>query len=260
MKAVIVNADDFGLSEEVNKGILEAFSAGVLSSATILANGGAFEEAASFARRNRRFGFGLHLNLTTGRSLTLGMKEMQKSFLKKALLGIVDQKAVKHELRSQIEKALDAKIRLTHLDGHHHVHVFPIITPIVLDLAEEFKIKKIRLPSEPVSSKRILQTTLLKILSTRAKKQFLAYKVLCPNYFRGIALTGSLDVENFKNILKTLKPGVTEIMCHPGYASKDSLTKLNKERELELATLKDPSILNYIKEQRISILHYGDLK
>src|SRR3989338_1999287 len=163
MKAIIVNADDFGLDAAVNKGIMEAFSSGILSSATIMANCPGFEEAAAFAKRNRRCSFGIHLNLTTGKPLTQWTQEMKKSFLKKAILGMANKESVYNELHAQISKALDAKINLSHLDGHHHVHVFPKIVDVVLQLADEFKIRKMRLPAEPVHA-RYLQAITAKVL------------------------------------------------------------------------------------------------
>ena len=160
MRQLIVNADDFGLTEQVSRGILDAHREGIVTSTTLMANGGAFGTAVSMGRREYGLGIGVHLNLTEGLPVssasnipTVVDRQGRLHLSPRRLLqGIMTRQVnlaeVEIELWRQILKVLGAGILPTHLDGHKHVHVLPGVSGIVIRLAQEFSIPSIRCPSE----------------------------------------------------------------------------------------------------------------
>src|SRR5262249_35921917 len=144
MKRLIVNADDFGLTAGVNRAIIEGHERGLISSATLMVNMPAFEDAARLAREVPSLGVGLHFNITQGRpvagasrvpSLVDGRGEFwgtSGALLARAATGRLNPGEAALELRAQIERALGAGLRLTHVDSHKHSHALPQICEAIL--------------------------------------------------------------------------------------------------------------------------------
>src|SRR5262245_1440462 len=135
-RALIVNADDFGLTPGVNAGILDAHTRGILTSASMFANASATDHAIQLARRTPTLGIGCHLALVDADSVlpssrlrTLApdgrFRPTWRAFIADALAGRIAVHEIEQELTAQIGRLIDAGLRLTHLDGHKHVHVFP---------------------------------------------------------------------------------------------------------------------------------------
>ena len=166
-RRLIINADDFGLSESVNKGIVEAHTKGVLTSTTIMANMPAADQVVELAKNLPSLGLGVHLNLTAGKPLCQDntvklILDSQGYFAlspgKLALASLVNGKvktAIEAELTSQIQWLIDKGIKPTHLDSHKHIHSFPAIFPIVCRLAKRFSIPAIRYTFEPKQLSRL---------------------------------------------------------------------------------------------------------
>lgn len=154
-RRVIINADDFGMSEAVNLAIVEAFRAGAISSTTIMANMPGFGHACMLALKHELVGkIGVHLNLTAGQPLTDGIKQCPEltdgngMFLARrrfiTLTGR-EKQAIRAEFAAQVKACLERDIRPTHLDSHHHVHTEWPIGSIVIDIARQFGIPAVRL-------------------------------------------------------------------------------------------------------------------
>ena len=160
---VIINADDFGLTPGVNRGILGAFRDGVLTSTTMLVNLRFFDEAVIIARDNPDLPVGIHLSLLWGRPVTdparvPSLVERDGSFprslgvlARRYFMGRISEEEVKVELRSQVQKFLDAGLTPTHVDTHKHVHSLPGVLRAVTEVAREFGIERVRLPIEDVA-------------------------------------------------------------------------------------------------------------
>src|SRR5689334_13125533 len=160
MRRLIVNADDFGFTEQVSRGILDAHREGIVTSTTLMANGAAFDAAVAMSRQAPRLGIGVHLNLTEGEpvspalripSLVDGSGRLHLTparLLKGLFRRQINLGDVETELRRQITRILSAGISPTHLDGHKHVHVLPGVSEIVIRLAQEFSIRRVRCPQE----------------------------------------------------------------------------------------------------------------
>lgn len=155
MRKIVINADDFGMSSEVNAGIVEAFERGLISSTTIMANMPGFEEACELAKRYNLLGrIGIHLNLTEGMPLTRDIRslprfcEVEGRFRpRRRTLYLLprERAAVEDELNAQVRACLDRGIQPTHIDSHHHVHTEWAIGAVVIAVARRNGVQAIRL-------------------------------------------------------------------------------------------------------------------
>ncbi len=288
MKNLIVNADDLGWTDGVNRGILDAFRGGIVTSTTLLANGAAFAEAVKAAKSAPRLALGVHLNLSDGepvadRESVISLLNDDGCFAdgpesllwKRARRGLILDE-VEEEWDAQIQKVRDAGIRPTHLDGHKHVHMLPGFFEIALRLAKKHGIEAIRVSLEESSLRAALasgsqhragvvmkqgvQARGLKLLARDARKQAARMGIATADYFCGIAQTGELTLEGVEQLLKNLPEGTTELICHPGYADEalqKTATRLQASRQKELQILTDTRIRNLVASQGIRLIDYG---
>jgi hopanoid biosynthesis associated protein HpnK len=291
MKKLIVNADDFGLTDGVNRAILEGHNNGIITSTTLMANGMAFDSAVAASSTTPALGVGVHLNLTQGRPVTPasqvpsivtsdGSLYPGPGILARQILSRrVKAGDVETELRSQIEKVASSGIRITHLDSHKHIHLLPPVFNVVVKLAREYGIDCIRCPIEhapgalgPLLSgqsgwpRMARQYLLSRGLSTLAGLQ--ANKVTDaglhrPEHFYGLSQTGFLDATILAQLLRALPEGTSEIMCHPGYVDEALMgtrTRLQVEREAELDALTKKDIRELVREMGIELVSYDKLR
>jgi len=154
-RRIIVNADDFGMSPENNRAIVEAFDKGVISSTTLMANMPGFEEACKLANCHQLSGkIGVHLNLTEGKPLSTPIKgsplfcdEFGLFRPRQTLFHLEPEEkhAVEAEFATQIQACLDRGIHPTHLDSHQHIHTEWPIGEITIRVARQYGIGAIRL-------------------------------------------------------------------------------------------------------------------
>ncbi len=256
MKRLIINADDLGFNRDVNAGISQAHRQGVLTSATLMANGDAFDHAVELARDMPALDVGCHLVLVQGRSLVTG-KPLPKG-PRQLLLALAKRHLdVRAELRMQIEKILAAGIRPTHLDTHKHTHLVPQVFREVVRLAGEYNIPYVRLPLDPAM--RIAGFPL-----SRAggfyRRTAQRHNVLFTDHFLGFRLTGSLTEATFAAALANLPEGLTEFMCHPGVLGPElaaAETRLKESRVLELQALTSPRIRRLMVELGVRLSPFG---
>jgi len=155
LRKIIVNADDFGMSAEVNRAIIEAFKEKAISSATLMANMPGFEEACDLAHQYELRGrIGVHLNLTAGYPLSDSIRGcprfchgsgMFRNRRTRFWLSRAERLAVIAEFSAQIKACLDHGVRPTHLDSHHHIHTEWAIGAAAITVARQYGIKAIRL-------------------------------------------------------------------------------------------------------------------
>jgi hopanoid biosynthesis associated protein HpnK len=290
MRQLIVNADDLGLTPGVNEGILDSHREGIVTSASLMANGSAFDTAVSISRRAPELGIGVHLNLTTGdpvstalkiRSLVDGNGRLHFSvsrLLQALVLRRVDLGHVESELRAQITKVVNAGILPTHVDGHKHVHLLPGVSDIVIRLAQEFSIRSVRCPLEVAPDlpallrgrnsrsaviKQYLVGRTVSGFAWTFKKKLVKAGLLSPGHFYGLSQTGFLHTRSVRGILGTLPEGVSELMCHPGYLDEDlerARTRLLGQREVEIRALTAPIVKTIVADCGIHLINYRGLK
>jgi chitin disaccharide deacetylase len=286
-KNLIVNADDLGWASGVNRGVAEAHRNGIVTSASLLANGAAFAEAVELARTTHGFGVGVHLNLSDGPPIAPrdavpsllsdsgGFEGGPDGLLFKIATRSLSLREVETEWEAQISRIRNAGIEPTHLDGHKHVHMLPGLFEIALRLAKRHGIGAIRVSHEASSLRAALSTGELraavvlkqgvqarglKLLARDAREQADRAGVSTADYFCGVAQTGELTKEGVARLLRNLPEGTTELMCHPGYADdalRKTATRLQGSREKEVEILTDTEIRKLVASQGIRLIDYG---
>ena len=287
---LIVNADDFGLTEKVNQAIVQGHRNGIITSTTLMANGMGFNSAVALAHATPELGVGIHLNLTTGKAISCpsrihGLVDAQGLFcntpewlVAKLVTGKLSLSQVEQEFRAQILKVLNAGIMPTHLDGHKHIHLFPPIFELVIRLAKEHGIPGVRCTREPAlgllellrrnssASVQVLRGYLLacvlSLVSVKLGAKLQRARLKFPSHFFGIAATGFLDADTLRTIICHLPQGTSELMCHPGYVDSDltsTHTRLLKQREREIQAMIHPEFKQLVVQHGIELINYRHL-
>lgn len=249
MKRLIINADDFGLSEGCNTGILEAIKNGIVTSTTLLINGYQAEKAIKLAKNNSIKELGLHLTLTSGKPLS-SIKEVPSLVTnggkfyrrKRNLLPNINFMEAKKELKRQIEKFLDFNLTLTHIDTHHHLHMKKGIKEIIGDLAQEYKVP-VRSPNQEVRD----------YLKNR--------RIKTTDYFSMKFYDEKATYKHLTKIIDSAPQGITEIMVHPGYVDGElnKISSYNKKREKELKVLTNQKIKKWLEKKGVKLIGYEEL-
>lgn len=282
---LIINADDFGLTTGVNRAIAELHQAKALSSATLMANGAAFEDAVAIAHAHPTLGVGCHVVLTDGTPVSppesiptlLGsdgrsFRPSLVDFVQALLRGSIREEEIEREALAQVEKLQRAGVDVTHLDTHKHSHLFPQVARPLLRVAERRSIPAVRNPFEESWSLalghgnrlRRLQVRLLGGLKRRFARQpqIASGEVVSPNGTIGISATGNLDAPTLRQILNALpEEGVFELCCHPGYNDGDLdrvTTRLRRHREVERLALLAEVPLFGLHRNAARLIHYGE--
>lgn len=274
-RQLIINADDFGYTPAVTRGILEAHDAGVLVSTSMLANMPGFDDAARGARAARRtLGVGLHLNLVQGRPLSrvptltdpeTGEFYMLPMQLLRIIRGIAAFDDVTRECVAQITTLRKAGIRITHLDSHMHAHAAPRLWPVVVGAARESGIPAVRVP---VESPRIHPWS----VATFAKKCCIgaSWRIAQadtparphPDHFMGMTLQGGRKTQpRLLSLLDRLRPGTTELMMHVGHVDEvlEAMDDYTWQRERELEALMSSAVRTRLSRGDIQLVHFGVL-
>ena len=275
---LVINADDFGLAAGVNRGILDAYDAGTLSSASMMVNAPSFEEAASLVRaRAPRLGIGLHLNLAAGRPLTdavslrnaaTGEFHSLVELARRALMGRVRAEEVRRECDAQLRALAATGIRATHLDSHRHMHALPGVLPAVAASAYAAGLRWVRRPLDYPSLREVGACAKAVALHAAWRRALVnvdrAHLPLLDRapHFRGIALQGAPDVEvRLLALLDRLPAGRTELMLHPGYddTSLAAQDPYRHEREREVAALCSPLVRARLERGDIRLVSFAEL-
>jgi predicted glycoside hydrolase/deacetylase ChbG (UPF0249 family) len=219
MKYLIVNADDFGASSGINRGIVEAHERGVLTSTSLMVNMPAVAEAVRFSRDYPSLSIGLHVNFT-GES-------------DGPVVDVDDTDACREELTQQFDQFAQSMGRLpSHIDSHHHIHRRRNLLPLFQDLAWRY-----RLPLREHSCVTFF-------------KRFYAQ-------WDGGTHLDWISPGNLVRLLEAaLSDGITELGCHPGYVDPSFQTVYNTEREAELQTLCDSAVRAWLTEWNVTLINY----
>jgi predicted glycoside hydrolase/deacetylase ChbG (UPF0249 family) len=252
LKRLVINADDFGFTPDVNAGIIHAHRQGVLTATTLMANGDAFDDAVRLARETPTLDIGCHLVLVQSGSVVTGqpLPETVRELMVALSIRQID---VYEELRAQVKKILSTGLRVTHLDSHKHAHALPNIFRVVARIAHEFGIPYVRLPLDATLPFARMP---LRLARGRYCQWARGYNVSMTDHFTGFRLTGSLTEKTFAASICSLREGMTEFMCHPGFVGPALLqarTRLKESRLRELEALTSPRIRQLIAEQNVQL-------
>jgi predicted glycoside hydrolase/deacetylase ChbG (UPF0249 family) len=259
---LIVNADDFGFTHDVNEGIVEAHRNGILTATTLMANGAAFDHAVTLARGNPSLDVGCHLVLVQGRSVAVPSRELPSTMTELVRALVLGKLPVYEELFAQVRKIVQAGIRPTHLDTHKHTHLLPPVLEAVARVAQEFRIPWVRRPFDFGIDRGARLTKSAIALGMRVTRPGFARalgNLKTTDHFAGFQITGMLKRANLIEILERLPEGLTEFMCHPGKLGPElraAATRLKESREIELAALVSPEVRSVIERRGIELVNY----
>jgi hopanoid biosynthesis associated protein HpnK len=287
MKEVILNADDFGLTRGINEGIIRAHREGILTSATLMATGPAFDDAVGRAKLNPELGIGCHLVLTGGIAVAPPDKipslarqdgrlpESLGALVVRVSSGQVRTEDVETELRAQIEKIRRAGIEPSHVDTHKHTHVHPRVMGVLARVVRDCGITRIRNPVENLGDSwkimRDANNMRISDLAAASAVRSVAgcfkaisrkYGLVSPDYFLGLAATGRLSAAALCHLIDTILEGRTEIMLHPGICDAELAatgSRLQRQRQSEMEALLAPDVVRAVKERGIRLITYREL-
>lgn len=228
---IIVNADDFGVSPGVNRGIIECAERGIVTSASLMVRWPAAQDAAAYAKQNQKISLGLHVDLG---EWVLRNGEWESLY---KVVDTDDAKAVESEINWQhAEFRRLAGRNPTHLDSHQHVHRNEPVRSIMLGVANAIGVP-------------------LRECDPRIR--------YCGDFYgqgaEGEHLPDAITVANLQRILDSLPEGTTELGCHPGY--DDGLqTPYRRERAEEVRVLCDESIREYLNAVGISLCSFSSTR
>jgi predicted glycoside hydrolase/deacetylase ChbG (UPF0249 family) len=279
-KQLIVNADDYGKTEGVTRGIIQAHYEGIVTSTTVMMNMPNVEEALRLADDCPDLGMGVHLVFTAWRPLLpttevaslvdeAGYFHSQEAILSN--LNRIDTDELKTELRTQIESLRASGREPDHLDFHHFIHIYPPFFAVYVELAAEYGLP-VRLPFPPeeewdeaaasVSMVQGLPADLLRDIVRQDIGLVQAKGISHPDRFVQSFHGEALTLENLLGILEGLPEGISELITHPGLANEKLLAKStdSKEREAEIELLCHPQVKERIGELGIELVNFGVLK
>ena len=264
-KLLVINADDFGFTPDVNEGIVEAHRRGILTAATMLANGAAFDDGLRLARETPSLDIGAHLALISGRSLLTG-RPLPTGVAQ--LLAALARREIRpyEELRAQVARLVGAGLRLTHLDTHKHTHLAPPVLDAVARIGQEFGIRWVRGPFDfplPAPASKRLVNRSLGLLRGRFHRVLSRHGCASTDHFAGFRMTGRFGAAELVALIGAIPPGSTEFMCHPGRCReplRNARTRLKESRERELEALLSSQAREALEHNRVELVNYAGLE
>lgn len=282
MRRLIINADDFGLTSGVNRGIIAAHTRGIVTSATLMACGSRFQEAVALAQQTPTLSVGCHVLLVDASPVrelqqvsslavaSSGVPRFRDSLVQFACLAVarrLSEEEVEAEIIAQIRKLQSPGVQVTHLDSHKHTHIFPAVFRPMLRAARKCGIRAVRNPFEPLlfasfrDWKRRFQLGILRSLRSSFRRALNEAGMLTPDGCIGIIATGGLTLAIFRQLIEHLPDGTWEFVTHPGYNDSDLSqvkTRLRSSRETELGILTSAEARDILDRERIKLISYRD--
>jgi hopanoid biosynthesis associated protein HpnK len=282
-KAAIFTADDFGLADALNGAVGLAHRQGLLSCASLMAGGPRAQAALDLARTLPHLCLGVHLTLIRGRAVLppAAVPHLVDSrgffphhsvatgwryFCQSRLLP-----EIRRELSAQIEVALKAGLTVWYLNSHLNLHLHPRLFLVVVDLAREYRIPAVRLaredwrttlalaPDGPLP--KIAHGLIFTLLCRRAARQAKAAGLRYNDHLFGLTNDGRMTGAHLLGLVPRLKPGVTEIYCHPGLYAEPELNRWAPRylRQEELAALLSPSLKAALALAGVTVTDFREL-
>jgi chitin disaccharide deacetylase len=281
VRRLIVNADDFGLTAGVNRGIVQSHQNGIVTSTTLMACSKRFSEAAAVTKDLPRLSVGCHVVLVDGEptaepaqisTLVSGSPPQFRvslmNFAAMAASGRLDESQIEAEITAQIQKLQSAGVTVSHLDSHKHTHMFPLVLRGMLRAAEKCGVKAIRNPFEPLVFakfarwKRQFQLRMMSNFRRKFRQALDDAGIATPDGCIGIAATGGLSQEAFQQLIERLPEGTWEFVSHPGYTDQELdavRTRLRESREKELEILTSEASKEVLRREGVKLISYREL-
>lgn len=279
---LIVNGDDFGMSEAVNRAIVRAHREGILTSASLMVNEPAAADAVRLARENPRLGVGLHLAVVLGRS-ALPRDEIphlvnRDGFFRASSFaaGLVyrfnasARRELCRELRAQFERFAATGLPFSHVDGHAHMHLHPDVFAMAMELCEEYGVRQVRLVRDDfalnvkIDSRgffgKMLSNVTFQLLSRHAAHRMRGRGYASPERTYGFLQTGNVTEEFLCRLVSGMKSVSSEIYAHPrdpDAAAEEC--RINPGGVRELQALLSDRVRRAIEERGFALTTYGGL-
>ncbi|HEV3091139.1 MAG TPA: hopanoid biosynthesis-associated protein HpnK [Candidatus Cybelea sp.] len=268
MKRLILTADDFGISPEVNEAVERAHRSGVLGSASLMVGAPAAEDAIARARAMPSLAVGLHVVLVHGRPVLAPQRvpdlvnddgEFLTDLVRAGFRFFLRPRAraqLAAEVRAQFELFARTGLTLDHADAQSHMHVHPTVFATIVDVGREFGLRAVRIPREPFGGTRTIAPWVA-LMRRRARNAGLATN----DFVYGVNDVGALTEGRLLRVLERLPDGTTEIFFHPAVASfagADAGTESYRWSD-ELAALTSPTVRAAIDRAGIERVTYGDI-
>lgn len=278
-RAVIITADDFGVSREANAGIIRAHREGVLTGASLMVAGAARDEAAALTRDNPALDVGLHLVVCRGTSVLPperleGIVDAAGRFGENPVLGGMRyffsrriRSLLRDEIRAQIDTHLKLAGYINHIDGHLNFHVHPAIAEMLVDLAAEYRVPCMRLPREAIfttlvlardnTPRKLVEAAIFRALSRRARRMMAARGIRTTDWLFGLHQTGNITEDYVAGVIARLRSGLTEFYFHP--ADDIGATPPPAEARREVAVLTSARIRQAIALADTRLTNFAEL-
>ena len=273
-RLLIVNADDYGLTEGISRGILHGHREGIVTSTSAMPLGPAYPKVAKWLADEDELGVGVHLAavgedppLLSAREIPslVGKRghlcESYNRFVGRALLGRINPAELRLEFSAQLESVLEHGLPITHLDAHQHLQLWPSVCSVVIDLAKEYGIPAVRVPRFRAGTPVALGVTLLGArLARRAGRAGLRL----PTDAVGIECAGRLDEQLLPSVLARLAAhghSAVELTVHPGEGEDMDRARYHwgYRWEDELAALVGPIAKRAVADAGFALATYADL-
>jgi len=270
-RRLIVNADDFGRSSSINQAVVRAHRDGILTTASLMVNEQAFDEAVGLARENPQLGVGLHLTLLCGhsalpRDTIPGLVSAERRFTDNpagAGFRYFFQRGLRAQLRSEIhaqfERFRSTGLPLDHVNGHLHLHLHPTVFGILMEDAAALGIQRLRLTRDPLRLNlrlasgrlggRLLHAAIFNRLAARARPAIDRRGLRHTHRVFGLLQNARVDEAYVTRLLPLLPAGDSELYSHPSL----------DEAKAEFDALVSPSVKGQIAELGIRLIRYQDL-
>jgi len=283
VRRLLVNADDFGISAEVNEAIIRAHREGVLTSTSLMVTGKAAEQAVRLAKENPRLAVGIHLVAVLGRSVlpqseipTL-VDEAQNFSNNPTAAGLKyffapsSRREIRREIAAQFAKFHETGLRLSHVDGHLHLHVHPVIFNEALRQAIKYGARRMRVPAEErhlalaFDPAQRAQKTFFTIqfggLARYMKRKLAAAGFTVPERVYGNLQSGRMNESYFLYMLDHLRAATDEIYFHPAVFPPDRALDADEQQcQLEFETLISPRVRERLAQTGIQLTNYIEME
>lgn len=269
-RRLIVTADDFGRSTSINQAVIRAHHEGILTCASLMAGGEAFDEAVELAKSHPQLGVGLHLTLCCGRpvlppghipDLVDEAGQFSACPITAGLNFFFNPAArvqLEKEIQAQLEKFLSTGLTLDHLNGHLHFHLHPTVFSILKKFFSRFRVRAVRLTREPWELNflqfggrwgyRLSHAAIFEWLAARVAGQLKLSGICAADQVFGLLQDGRVNEDYLLQLLPDLPLGISELYAHP-----------SMEEEQELDAFTSRRVAEAVRRHGVKLIRYQDL-
>ncbi|MDA0305955.1 MAG: hopanoid biosynthesis-associated protein HpnK [Proteobacteria bacterium] len=272
MRNLIVTADDFGISKEVNEAVESAHKNGILTATSLMVGEPFAEDAVRRARDMPDLGVGLHIALSRAHPVSPPDKIPDlvdhAGNLRSGLLGAgfrfyfspSARRQLEAEITAQFEAFAKTGLPLDHVNAHNHLHLHPTVLGLMLKIGKQFGMKSIRWPKDNNSTGlgASFLAPWLGLMKSRLRKHTIAHN----DVLLGLDETGSLDANTLISMIEGLSDQTAELMCHPATGPWDGMDPVAKDfrHDLEYKALIDDAVAKAIHDNNVNLIAYRDIK